>query len=73
MDKMLKSLDLHKERKEQKKAAAKRIENLKLATKDPLEINFEPFFKIYIRSNYSELLLTPWYTSVPFWTALPLL
>ena len=38
MDKMLKSLDLHKEPKEQKKAAAKRIENLKLATKDPLQI-----------------------------------
>ena len=48
MDKMLKSLDLHKEHKGQKKAAAKRIENLKLATKDPLQINFELFFKIFI-------------------------
>ena len=55
MDKMLKSLDLHKELKEQKKAAAKRIENLKLATKDPLLIlnySFKYIFNLIILNDY---------------------
>ena len=55
MDKMLKSLDLHKEPREQKKAAAKRIENLKLATKDPLLIlnySFKYIFNLIILNDY---------------------
>lgn len=42
MDKVLKSLVLLKERKAQRKVAAKKLENLKLATKKPLKIKKYP-------------------------------